>query len=349
MSVLQRLSPICFNGGKPLPKRQLHKSAYRECKGVVCSQMTCSAISRVAGAYACAKSNKRRITKPFNFQSECLDFLIGKVGRDANFVLSGKLSLWTVDGRKRYSFRVPDKFKDIFESCIEKDSLTIFKRNGKLRASLCVTIEVPDEQGVLPVGIDLNETNAIVAVDSDSRTFFESGKAYKVRNKRSRKTRKRIQSKFDTKKAQKKDTRSLRRLLKRLSHKRSNRTTEFCRQTAKKFVDWVRPNSVLVFESLKGLSKKKKGFNKSLNRRICEWPRSELLQRIKNKAELRGIPIVEINPAYTSQTCSRCGQLGNRERHNFSCSCGHTQHADINAAINIRTKYAEGRKANSGR
>jgi hypothetical protein len=32
--------------------------------------------------------------------------------------------------------------------------------------------------------------------------------------------------------------------------------------------------------------------------------------------------------------------IGNRNRHEFSCSCGFSQHADINAADNIRLSYA---------
>ena len=53
------------------------------------------------------------------------------------------------------------------------------------------------------------------------------------------------------------------------------------------------------------------------------------------KAEGAGLYVVYINPAYTSQTCSVCGELGKREKHRFSCQCGTRLHADSNAARNI--------------
>ncbi|WUJ69968.1 transposase [Kribbella soli] len=59
------------------------------------------------------------------------------------------------------------------------------------------------------------------------------------------------------------------------------------------------------------------------------------MRRLEDKAPGR---VERIHPAYTSQTCSRCGHCvpGNRESQAFRCrSCGYRDHADVNAAINI--------------
>ncbi|MGW7485085.1 zinc ribbon domain-containing protein [Nonomuraea muscovyensis] len=46
-----------------------------------------------------------------------------------------------------------------------------------------------------------------------------------------------------------------------------------------------------------------------------------------------------MNPANTSRTCSRCGHCPKENRvtqAGFRCTaCGHTAHADVNAAVNI--------------
>jgi transposase len=72
-----------------------------------------------------------------------------------------------------------------------------------------------------------------------------------------------------------------------------------------------------------------------LNRGILSAGWGLLVQRLEQKAVGR---VERINPAYTSQTCSRCGSCapGNRENQAFRCeTCGHRDHADVNAAINI--------------
>jgi putative transposase len=62
------------------------------------------------------------------------------------------------------------------------------------------------------------------------------------------------------------------------------------------------------------------------------------LQRmVERRARKRGIPVIYVNPAYTSRRC-RCGEFGRRTRKRFRCShCGCVLNADVNAAFNIAT------------
>jgi transposase len=82
--------------------------------------------------------------------------------------------------------------------------------------------------------------------------------------------------------------------------------------------------------------------SKALNRRLTQFPHGLLLKCIRNKAEMLGIPLLLVNPAFTSQTCSRCGSLGDRQRYRFYCPhCGFASHADLNAAFNILRRARE--------
>jgi IS605 OrfB family transposase len=337
----QRLSASCYNDGQPLPALALHRAMYSSVKGVLSSQLTCTAIRLVAGAYAGAKANRRPATKPFGFHRASALFLVGKRGRDARFCGDGTLSMWTTAGRKRIAYTVPEAFRDKLAQAVEVDSINVVERGGRLLGRVALTLNVPTPQGILPVGVDLNETNAIVAVDADGREFFYSGHDHKVRTRRTQKTRARLQRKLVTRKAQKQDTRSIRRLLKRQGRRQRNRTRTFCRTAAKRLIQWAPANCVLVLEDLK-LPRRRKGerMARAVRRRLNQWPSRLMGECITSKAEEAGDAVAKVNPYRTSLDCSRCGLPGIRSRHRFYCPhCEHKQHADVNAARNVRNRY----------
>ena len=69
----------------------------------------------------------------------------------------------------------------------------------------------------------------------------------------------------------------------------------------------------------------------------CSW--SEWSRQLFYKAAEAGRKFLAVDPKYTSQTCSQCGfkHPDNRKTQaDFEClSCGHQDHADRNAAVNI--------------
>jgi IS605 OrfB family transposase len=250
------------------------------------------------------------------------------------------ISLWTVGGRKRLAFSTPDYFLGYFLNALSFDSLTVKERNGWLIGYLCVTLPKPALTGSISVGVDRNETNFLVAVKEKGEVFFDSGLNLRVWRKKHRKKVARLQKKLAERKAQHKDTRSVRRLLKRLSLCQRNFTKTYCQTVAKRLVAWAGTDAILALENLK-FQQGKKG-SEALNRRLHRFPHGLLLRCLRNKGEMLGIPLLLVNPAYTSQTCSRCGNLGDRQRHRFYCPhCGFTSHADLNAAFNILHRARE--------
>jgi len=77
-----------------------------------------------------------------------------------------------------------------------------------------------------------------------------------------------------------------------------------------------------------------------LNRSILDQGWFEFRRQLEYKQAWRGGIVVAVNPRNTSRTCPACGYVAKENRatqSRFECvECGHTAHADVNAAINIQ-------------
>lgn len=86
------------------------------------------------------------------------------------------------------------------------------------------------------------------------------------------------------------------------------------------------------------------GLSKRLNAILRNCGRKVIRDKLRDLEERFGITTTEVNAAYTSQTCSCCGYVDKRNRHDqksFQCLwCGHKLHADLNAAANIKARRA---------
>ncbi len=115
--------------------------------------------------------------------------------------------------------------------------------------------------------------------------------------------------------------------------------------------DIAKSHGVVVIEDLrvKNMTRSAKGTIESpgknvaqkrgLNQAILRQGWGEMEQMLAYKLDRRGGTLIKITPAYTSQRCGQCGvitALSRRSQSVFKCvACGHTAHADINAARNI--------------
>lgn len=95
-------------------------------------------------------------------------------------------------------------------------------------------------------------------------------------------------------------------------------------------------NAHISVENLTGIRSQK--INNAYKYFLNSWQFYALRIQLQYKAEYKygKMQVVAINPAYTSQECSRCGQRHKTMTKDYYCSdCNLREHRDINAAINI--------------
>ena len=285
------------------------------------AQMVCNAIKKVCGAYKALKVSPSQKVPAIFFRPE------GSVHYDKRtYTLKGeKVSLFTSKKRRvTCQFQVGPYQEQYLTVGVPKEAELI--RKGK-RLFLNLVLDIPDVEPVRTgstMSADLGENN--LATTSNG-TIFGGGELRDTRDRFLARRRK-LQSNGSA---------SAKRCLKRISGKEHRRV---------KYVNHVVSKAIvaeavlvgakqIVLEDLTNIRLRIKG-NKRMRSRLHRWSWDELQKFVEYKAQARGIGIVYVNPAYTSQTCSRCNSLGFRRKHRFTCpSCGSYQHSDRNAAINL--------------
>ena len=141
-----------------------------------------------------------------------------------------------------------------------------------------------------------------------------------------------------------------RQALARLSAKESDRRKDWIEKTS---TQMVRDHDLIVLEDLKvkNMTRSARGTLENpgknvrqktgLNRAISGQAWATFRRRLEDKAQAATSPVevIVVNSAFTSQRCSTCGHTAKENRESqavFLCqSCGHHEHADVNAAKNI--------------
>lgn len=81
------------------------------------------------------------------------------------------------------------------------------------------------------------------------------------------------------------------------------------------------------------------GLSRRMNRLLTNCGRSVLRAKLKDLKERFGITFADVNPAYSSQTCSCCGHVSKTNRKaqdRFACgACGKIIHVDVNGSRNL--------------
>jgi len=240
------------------------------------------------------------------------------------------VSLLTLEGR----IKVPVVICEYHEPRLNRirgQADLIFERGSFY---LCVVVEAPESAKIEPIGIigvDLGIKN--IAVDSTGEEFSGDG----IEN---------VRSKIDNLKAdlQSCGTDSAKRHLKKLSGREARFRRDVNHCISKKLVAKAKDtSSMIALEDLQGI-REGMTVSKAQRRKQHSWGFYQLRQLVEYKAAIAGVPVVYIDPAYTSQECSVCHHISRSNRptrDQFACvRCGFSGPADTVAARNIAARVA---------
>jgi IS605 OrfB family transposase len=133
--------------------------------------------------------------------------------------------------------------------------------------------------------------------------------------------------------------------------KQNSRNWNQTRKEIKDYIGYVTNKfpwnfDVVVMENILNITHQTRGrVGKETRKLLGHWNIELLYRRMADKAEQHRVFLAFVNPAYSSQTCSFCGEIDKKSRNGeiFKCtSCGHICDADYNASVNILQRFLNG-------
>ncbi|WP_243716873.1 transposase [Actinomadura sp. KC345] len=243
------------------------------------------------------------------------------------------VSIWTVHGRVQgIAFTGhPSHLKTL--ATRRKGESDLVYRDGKW--FLYATCEIKAAEPFDPVdwiGVDRGIVN--LATTCDGTNYQGKGLS------RYRRAQARRRAELQSKKAA--GSRSAARRLSRRRAREGRHAANVNHRIAKQIVaDAQRTGRGIALEELSGIRDRVR-LKRHQRATLSTWPFHQLGTAIAYKSQRAGVPLLHVDPAYTSQTCPRCGHVarGNRPaRDRFSCRrCGLAGPADHIAAVNVRQR-----------
>ncbi len=248
------------------------------------------------------------------------------------------VSLLTLQGRVLIPLVMGQYQRERFTKTVGQSDL-VRRKDGKW--FLLTVVDMPDGTPIPArdfIGVDFGVVN--LATTDQGEKF--SGKQVEAVRQKYHGLRQSLQQKADLASNSGKRPKQIRRKLKKICRKESRFRRDVNHVISKKLVAQAKDTSRgIALEDLKGIRERTR-FRKPQRAKTSGWAFHQLRVFISYKARLSGIEVVLVDPRYTSQTCSVCGHCERANRplqERFCCvQCGHTLHADINAAINIRSR-----------
>ncbi len=292
------------------------------------AQHTCQAVSVVAQAYRKDKDTER-VFKPT---------MAVPLDTPRLYRLAGNhVAITTLDGRLAVKLNIGGIQRAWLKGAMAlKEADLVCDRKGRWRLMVSAVYPDPppmDTDGV--IGVDLGRTD--IAMTSDGDTF--SGQQVTAVRDRYTRTRRMIQRHVSQ------GTRSSRRrgrqTLARLSGREHRFQAQVNHTISRRIVNRaVESGRAIALEDLTGIRERtnRQARTKTERRRSNSWAFHQLRLFLAYKCVGAGIPLLLVNPAYTSQMCHCCLHIGERSGKRFTClhaDCRWCGDADYNGARNI--------------
>ncbi len=236
-----------------------------------------------------------------------------------------KIPVAGVRGGIKVPIRPHREFPKNFFLCESK----IVRKNNKFVAMLTIEFDTPKLRKCSSIlSVDLGErftATAVLLQDGNVVKARFYGKEIRGIRRHQSWLRKRLHE------------RGLTQVVKRIGQKERRCVSDILHKVSTSIVKFSdSTNSCIVMGDLKGIRKSTKNKGRRLRRIVSNMPYYKLAKMIEYKAQMKGIPVIFVDEAYTSQECHICGKTGKRRTQGlFVCEeCGE-YNADLNGAINI--------------
>jgi putative transposase len=190
------------------------------------------------------------------------------------------------------------------------------------------------------VGIDLGEIHIAVAHNGTDCIILNGRKLRSIKQYQN-KLKAKISSKIDKKKRGSKRRKRLMRSKNKQLNRIKNQINDIPHKQTTKLISVLESKGAktVVIGDVRDI-RQNIDYGKKVNQKLHQWSHGQTRSQITYKAERKGITVVLVNEAYTSQTCPCCGHKHKPQGRNYKCNaCGFQYHRDGVGAINIRNKY----------
>jgi IS605 OrfB family transposase len=295
------------------------------------AQMTVRCIAQVCEAYKRDKSIRPHF-RPFA--------AIPYDQRIASFKALDRISLLTLDGRILVPYLIGKYQRERFTSAKGQCDL-VRRKDGKW--FLLVTVDLP-EKTRLPatdfIGVDFGVVN--IATTSDGT--MHSGDGIEQCRSRYSRLRRSLQKTASAKIKEGIRPKNIRRKLKAISSNESRFRRDVNHCISKSLVKCAKDSGRGIAGEDLTYIRERTRFRKPQRGRMSGWAFFQLREFVTYKAILAGVDLRMVDPRGTSRICNVCGfeaKANRKSQAEFVCGqCAHTEHADVNAAKNIRSRAA---------